>query len=460
MKIKRVLIGLEIHVELKTKSKMFCGCSAESFGKEPNTQTCPTCLGLPGALPVPNKRAIEMAVLIGKALNCKTTLKSQFDRKNYFYPDLPKGYQISQHEYNLPFSTGGWVETKLKDRTKRIGIKRAHLEEDTGKSIHTEVQGEKVTLLDFNKSGIPLVEIVSEPDIESSEEAVFYCVKIRKIIKYLDFSDCDMEKGQMRFEPTINLLIDDGVKAFYTPLVEIKNINSFRFLRKALDYEIDRQFRQFSKDRAVKTSGNKTTRGYDQERMVTFEQRHKEEAEEYRYFPEPDIPPFEWSEDQLAVFSTQLSKVELPNIVEKRFKEKYGLTDEQTEILTEDKRLVRYFEETAKKLQNQKTKQQSLIKLLANFIVNKRVDLTKISPEKLAKMIIDETEKKALPPEKVIKIVQQVVEENRKAVEDYRRGRQGVIEFLLGQVMRQTKGTADPSQARKIIIMIVENLKK
>lgn len=453
MKIKKILIGLEIHVELKTKSGMFCGCATDSFGKEPNTQTCPTCLGLPGALPVPNRRAIEMVILIGKALNCQTSPKSQFDRKNYFYPDLPKGYQISQHEFNLPFSTKGGLEIKTKNGPKRVSIRRVHLEEDTGKSIHTEVDGERVTLLDFNKSGVPLVEIVSDPDINSPEEAVIYSESVRKIIRYLDFSDCDLEKGQMRFEPTINLELEENGQTFFTPLVEIKNINSFRFLRKALEYEIDRQIRQIEKDRITKTSGNKMTRGYDQERMITFEQRHKEESEEYRYFPEPDIPPFEWKDDEISNFKLQVSKIELPDAKEKRFIKQYGLSEAVVMILTAEKSLADFYEEVVGIGEKENISPSEI----ANAIVNKRIDFQDLSPIELIKKIGECKTKFVLGEEEISSLAQEVVKENPKVIEEYKKGKVQVVGFLISLVQKKARGKADPRIVQNILLEKLKN---
>ncbi|TSC54337.1 MAG: aspartyl-tRNA(Asn)/glutamyl-tRNA (Gln) amidotransferase subunit B, partial [Microgenomates group bacterium LiPW_31] len=316
------IIGLEVHIELETESKMFCSCSASHFGKKPNTQTCPICLGLPGALPVPNKKAIEWTVLVGLALNCQIPIFSKFDRKNYFYPDLPKGYQISQ--YDLPLCQNG--------RLDGVKIRRVHLEEDTAKLIHTIVKSKKCTLIDFNRSGVPLMEIVSEPDITSALQAKTFLQKLQQIVRYLGVSEADMEKGQMRCEPTVNLKIVKNGKTQFTPLVEIKNINSFRFVQKAIEFEINRQLKEFQKTRTEKGLGNKTTRGWDEVKQKTVLQREKEEAADYRYFPEPDIPPMRW--DKFTINNLQLTVPELPGQKVARFIKQYGLSKYDAVILT------------------------------------------------------------------------------------------------------------------------------
>ena len=286
MKNTTPIIGIEVHVELTTNSKMFCGCPADHFGKSPNTQTCPVCLGLPGALPVPNQKAIEDTIKIGLALNCEINEETHFDRKQYFYPDLAKGYQISQ--YDQPLSHDGFLTL---DSGKKIRIERVHLEEDTGKLQHTILNGERVSLIDFNRCGVPLVEIVSMPDISSTEEAKEYLKKIHQIVREIKVTTADLEKGQMRLEPTVNVKITDASGEHLTPLVELKNINSFNFATLAIDYEVKRLVAEFEKTGFTKKGGNKSTRGYDSVKKVTFPQRQKEEANDYRYFPEPDIPP-------------------------------------------------------------------------------------------------------------------------------------------------------------------------
>jgi aspartyl-tRNA(Asn)/glutamyl-tRNA(Gln) amidotransferase subunit B len=275
-----LLIGAEVHVELTTKSKMFCDCPADHFGKDPNTQTCPVCLGLPGALPVPNQQAIEDTLKIGLALHCEINKHSHFDRKQYFYPDLAKGYQISQ--YDQPFCHDGFV---VLDSGKEIRIERVHLEEDTGKLQHATIDGEKVSLIDFNRGGVPLVEIVSYPDLSSSDEAKEYLKKIHNIVRELGVSNADMEKGQMRLEPTVNLKITDDKGDHFTPLVELKNINSFSFASAAINYESKRQYEEWQKTGTEKLKSNKSTRGYDSQKKVTFPQRQKRRSQRLSLLP-------------------------------------------------------------------------------------------------------------------------------------------------------------------------------
>ncbi len=382
------IIGLEVHVELATKSKMFCGCPADHFGVEPNTHTCPVCLGLPGALPVPNKKAIEWTIKLAMALECKINLESHFDRKNYFYPDLPKGYQITQYE--MPFGEWG--------KLGNIRIRRVHLEEDTGKLQHT--QG--VTLVDFNRSGVPLVEIVTEPDFRSLEEVDIYLKKLQRIIRYLEISNADMEKGSMRLEPSISLTTDGSIPNYR---VELKNINSFRFVKKALEYEIERQ----------KTEPHvMQTRGWSEEKNATVPQREKEEAHDYRYFPEPDIPPIRVTSDQLLVIRKEIP--ELPDAKSDRFEKKYELTFYQANILTEDMKAADAFEDKVKK-----TKDFTPLEI-ANSIINKRPLVAKSSVK------VDEKE--------LEKIIQKVLSENQKAVLDYKNGKTQILGFLLGQIFK------------------------
>ncbi len=352
------IIGLEVHVELTTKSKMFCGCPADHFGKDPNTQTCPVCLGLPGALPVPNQKAIEDTIKIGLALNCEINEVSHFDRKNYFYPDLAKGYQISQ--YDQPIAHDGYLTL---DSGKKIRIERVHLEEDTGKLQHTELDGEKVSLIDFNRSGVPLVEIVSQPDLASSEEAKEYLKKIHAIVRELGVTSADMEKGQMRLEPTVNVKINDDLGDHFTPLVELKNINSFNFATLAIDYEIKRQRELFEKTGQEKEGSNKSTRGYDSVKKITFPQRQKEEAKDYRYFPEADIPPLRFSPSLVEKIRKELPQ--LPDAIVAELVS-LGVKPADAKILSIDKTALTV-------LKNNPDVQPGR---LASLIVNKKIDVS------------------------------------------------------------------------------------
>ncbi len=450
------IIGLEVHIELNTKSKVFCGCSAEYFGHDPNTHVCPVCLGLPGALPVPNKEAIERCLMLGMALNCQTPKFSKFDRKNYFYPDLPKGYQISQ--YDLPLCINGWVEIG----EKKIKIRRVHQEEDTGKLIHAEVGGGRVTLIDFNRSGVPLVEIVTEPVIHSAGEAKTFLQKLQQLVRYLDISDCDMEKGSMRLEPNISLRKchserseepqgersrdssptaqnDNTLLPNYK--VEVKNINSFKFLERAIEYEIKRQEELLENGETPKQE----TRGFDERKMKTLPQRGKEEAHDYRYFPEPDIPPMRWDDGDLEKIKAKIP--ELPDAKLTRFIKDFQLSEYDANILTTTLPLANYFEEAVRVGQGHNLSP----KQLANVIINKKIETEKILPAELIEMLLKKAQVPKMGEEELIKIIQRVLDENQKAVEDYKKGKEASLMFLVGQVMRLAKGAADAETVKNIL---------
>jgi aspartyl-tRNA(Asn)/glutamyl-tRNA(Gln) amidotransferase subunit B len=431
------IIGLEIHIELKTRSKMFCNCLANHFGKKPNTQICPVCLGLPGALPVANQKAIEWTVLVGLALNCQIPVFSKFDRKNYFYPDLPKGYQISQ--YDLPLCKDG--------RLDGVKIRRVHLEEDTAKLTHTTVGGKKYTLIDFNRSGVPLMEIVTDPDITSALQAKTFLKKLQQIVRYLRVSEANMEKGQMRCEPTVNLKIIKDGEVHFTPLVEIKNINSFKFVQKAIEFEINRQSKEFRKTGIEKSPGNKSTRGWDEVKQETVLQREKEEAADYRYFPEPDLPPIRWRKSDISNWKLVISNLELPEKKIERFMKDYRLSEYNATILAETREKAEYFEKAFRQAQG---KLESTT--IANWIINKRIDIKRILPEKLVEMMIKKKVKPSISEEQLRKVVRQVLETEVRAVEDYRKGKTNAIEFLIGQVIALTKGKANPNQTRKLLL--------
>ena len=445
---------------------MFCGCSAKHFLVKPNTHTCPVCLGLPGALPVPNKKAIDWCMMIGLALDCTIADESKFDRKNYFYPDLPKGYQISQ--YDQPFALNGELKIKnQKLKIKNIRINRVHMEEDTAKLIH-KFGDQKSTLIDFNRSGVPLVEIVTEPDFNSAKEAISYLKKIQQIVRYLGVSDCDMEKGSMRCEANVSLFSchperseGSSAKARKKRIggmqndiqlpnykVEIKNINSFRFVGKAIDYEIKRQKELLEKGETPKQE----TRGFDIKSDRTYIQRVKEEAHDYRYFPEPDIPPFTNLKAKSRVLKANLP--ELPDEKIARFIKQYKVSQYNAEILCNNLKTADYFEETLKiikQLNNKALEPQQI----ANIIVNKKVDIDNYLPAKLIKMLINKTSAQTIDEKELTKIVKEVLSRNSKAVSDYKKGKQTAITFLIGQVMKETKGKAKPDLAEKIIMSLL-----
>lgn len=430
------VIGLEVHVELKTKSKMFCSCSADYFGQKPNTHTCPVCLGLPGALPVPNRQAIKWCIQIGISLTSIIPLFSKFDRKNYFYPDLSKGYQISQ--YDRPFAEKGWIELS---NGKKIGITRVHMEEDTGKLAHETIDGEKVSLIDFNRSGVPLVEIVTEPDFDNAEDVKEYLQRLQQIVRYLGVSDADMEKGNMRLEPNISLRLE-GETELPKYKVEVKNINSFNFVGRAIEYEIKRQSEILDKGEIPLQE----TRGFVESSSSTVSQRSKEDAQDYRYFPEPDIPPFVWNEE--FILSLAKSIPELPAMKQKRFKEEYSLSPYDAEILTRDIETAEYFENAVKggKSENINPKQ------IANYIINKKPNITEILPEDLVKTIAQSSQIASVDEGKLNEIIDKVLEENPKAVEDFKSGKETVIMFLVGQVMRQFPEKIDSGKVKESLL--------
>ncbi len=449
------VIGLEVHVELKTKSKMFCGCSADYFGQKPNTHTCPVCLGLPGALPVPNKKAIEWCIMIGLALNCEIPLFSKFDRKNYFYPDLAKGYQISQ--YDQPFAINGFIELS---NGKKIGITRVHMEEDTGKLIHETVDGEKVSLIDFNRSGVPLVEIVTEPDFDNAGDVKEYLQKLQQIVRYLEVSNADMERGDMRLEPNISLRKThpspssspsgrgQGEGNWELPKykVEVKNINSFNFVSKAIEFEIKRQAEILDKGETP----TQETRGFVESSSSTVSQRSKEDAQDYRYFPEPDIPPFRWMESQISNIKSQIP--ELPDAKVKRFETEYSLSSYDSEILTREKILADYFENAVRD-----GKEFAIsAKQTANYIINKKPDIEEILPAQLVQNILKSSKASDVDENKLNEVIEKVLKENPKAVEDYKKGKETVIMFLVGKVMREFKERID---ADKIKVVLTAKLK-
>ncbi len=430
------VIGLEVHVELKTNSKMFCSCSADYFGQKPNTHTCPVCLGLPGALPFPNKKAIEWCIMIGMSLNCEIPLFSKFDRKNYFYPDLSKGYQISQ--YDKPFCINGHITLSS---GKKIGVTRVHMEEDTGKLIHENINGKGVSLIDFNRSGVPLVEIVTEPDFETAEDVKEYLQKLQQIVRYLQVSNADMEKGNMRLEPNISLK-KPGEKGLPKYKVEVKNINSFSFVGKAIEFELKRQAEILDKGKLPVQE----TRGFVEKSSSTVSQRVKEEASDYRYFPEPDIPPIRWTKEKINELKKQIP--ELPNEKAKRLSEEFKIRLTDAIIATDDISLANSFEETLKLGQKHNLDSQKL----ANFIINRKINLLEELPAKIVENFIKANVNTDLSDNELNKIIEQVIKDNTKAVEDYKKGKETVIMFLVGQVMRQFKQKIDANKVKASLL--------
>ncbi len=436
-KTYRPVIGVEVHVELATKSKMFCGCPADHFGVTPNTHTCPVCLGLPGALPVPNKKAIEWTILFGLAIGCKINEISKFDRKNYFYPDLPKGYQISQ--YDEPLAVNGELKIITKDgKEKTIRIRRVHIEEDTGKLQHAEINGQKVTLADFNRSGVPLMEIVTEPDFESIEEVDLYLKKLQKIIRYLGISGADMEKGSMRLEPSISLRVGD-LKNLPAYRVELKNINSFRFARKGLEFEINRQTEILEKGETP----TQQTRGWSETKNATVPQREKEGESDYRYFPEPDIPPLRISKNWISDLGKQIP--ELSEAKSTRFQKEMGLSPYASKLITDNLDVANFFETAVTDLKKVgKTTATSAD--LANAIINKKIDLEKATPAELVtKVLASQKSVVLVSTEEIDQAITEILAKYPEEVRQYRAGKSGLIGYFMGLCIKILPGVDKPT---------------
>jgi aspartyl-tRNA(Asn)/glutamyl-tRNA(Gln) amidotransferase subunit B len=437
------IIGVEVHVELGTNSKMFCGCPADHFGVTPNTHTCPVCLGLPGALPVPNKKAIDWTILFGLAVGCKINEVSKFDRKNYFYPDLPKGYQISQ--YDEPLCVNGELKITTKDGVeKTIRIRRVHLEEDTGKLQHAEVDGQKVSLADFNRSGVPLMEIVTEPDFESIEEVDLYLKKLQKIIRYLGISGADMEKGSMRLEPSISVRVGDS-KELPAYRVELKNINSFRFARKGLEYEIKRQTEILEKGETP----SQQTRGWSEEKGATVPQREKEGESDYRYFPEPDIPPLRITKDWIHEISQQM--VELPDAKSARFQKEFKLSPYASDLIVEDMAVAAFFETAVSDLGKETSETTASPADLANAIINKKIDLASATPAELVAQVIASRKSVVLVSnEEIDKAIEEILSKSADEVNQYKAGKVGLIGYFMGLCIKILPGVDKPTLMERL----------
>ncbi len=462
-----MVIGLEVHVELKTETKIFCSCPT-TFGAAPNTQTCPVCLGLPGTLPVLNGKVVDYAVKAGLATNCTIARYSKQDRKNYFYPDLPKAYQISQ--YDLPLCEYGWLDIETAEGAKRIGITRIHIEEDAGKLVHDD---EKGTMIDCNRCGVPLIEIVSEPDIRSAEEAKAYLQKLRAIILYTGVSDCKMNEGSLRCD--VNLSVrKKGTEAFGTR-TEMKNLNSFQFIVKAIEYEYKRQVEAIEAGEKI----IQETRRFDANSGKTYSMRTKENANDYRYFPDPDLPPIKLTDEKIAALQAQIPR--LPDARKKEYMEKYGLSAYDGEVLTTDMALADYFEQAAA--------ETKYPKLVANMLLSEVMRLAdgedsicKILPNRMAALaslsgdgvINSATVKKLIKElweadfdveEKVVheglaqvsdeavilKWVQEAIQQNPKSVADYKKGKKAAAKAIVGKVMAVSGGKANPTVVDRLV---------
>ncbi|MEC0370823.1 Asp-tRNA(Asn)/Glu-tRNA(Gln) amidotransferase subunit GatB [Paenibacillus chibensis] len=465
------VIGLEVHVELRTHSKIFCGCSTE-FGAPPNTHTCPICLGHPGVLPVLNKQAVEYAIKAAMAINCEIADVSKFDRKNYFYPDSPKAYQISQ--YDQPIGQNGWIDIEVDGKTKRIGITRLHLEEDAGKLTH--IDGGYASLVDFNRVGTPLVEIVSEPEISSPEEARAYLEKLRAIMQYCEVSDVKMEEGSMRCDANISIR-PFGQKEFGTR-AELKNMNSFRGVLKGLEYEEYRQAEILDDGGVVVQE----TRRWDEAQGKTLSMRGKEEAHDYRYFPDPDLVKVyidqEWKD------RIQATIPELPDARKERYTTEYGLPSYDAEVITSSKPIADLFEDSLKYTKDAKSVSNWIMGELLGYLNSSNLEFSEVKltghglgemigliekgtiSTKIAKTVFKEMLESGKLPQQIVEekglvqisdegaiksIVEQVVAANPQSVEDYRAGKQKAIGFLVGQVMKESRGKANPAIVNKLL---------
>ncbi len=472
-----ITIGLEIHVQLKTASKMFCACATD-FGAPPNTQVCPVCLGLPGTLPVINRTAFALAVRTALALRCEISPLTRFDRKSYYYPDLPKNYQISQ--YDLPFSHDGVLDIPTPDgQTKPIGIIRVHLEEDAGKLIHSP-GGD--SLVDLNRTGVPLMEIVTQPDIHNLDDLHEFLLAIRLLLTYLDVSNCNMEEGNIRCDANISVQLTRGGQTLSTPISEIKNMNSFSACERAMAYEAERLYHWHLDTGLTIDTAPKQTRGWDDVRSVTVEQRQKEEASDYRYFPDPDLVPVTVDPDWLDRLRTEIP--ELPLARRKRFISDFGLSEYDASVLTADKDLADWFERLNTLTGDPKTSANWITQTLLKELNARKLAIRDfpLAPEKLAELIrlvADATVSITAARDAFTKLVDfpgsarelveslgllqvsdasqlekwidQVMAENTKAVADYRAGKEATFKFLVGQVMRAARGKANPQTVNELL---------
>ncbi len=469
----RPVIGLEIHVQLSTRTKLFCSCSADVFESEPNTHICPVCTGQPGALPVTNEEAVEYAVKAAYALNFEVHEYSRFDRKNYFYPDLPKGYQITQ--YFHPIATKGYLEIDVDGKKKKIRLRRLHIEEDAGKMIHEGDSMNAKSFVDFNRAGVPLVEIVTEPDIESPKEARLFLEKLRSIVRYIGVSSGDMEKGALRCDANISVIDEKTGRS--SNRVEVKNMNSFKFVERALEYEFERISKAMESGEEVPQE----TRGWVTRDKKTISMRSKEEESDYRYFPEPDIPPVILSKEKLEEIRKSLP--ELPDEKKERFMKDYNLPEYDASVLTADRDLADLYEMTVKLTGRPKETSNWFMTELLRMMNEEGMEVgdLRVKPEhfkelfelidsgritkNMAKEVFREVFRTGKNPSDVVKekglevvtdeseierILKEAMEKNPKAVEQYKNGKKGIMGFFIGQVMRATSGKADPKIVQRI----------
>ena len=475
MKDYEVIIGLEVHAELKTNTKMYCNCSTE-FGADPNTHCCPICTGMPGVLPVLNKRVVEFATKAGLATNCEISRFSKQDRKNYFYPDLPKAFQTSQ--YDLPLCIGGHLDINVNGEQKRIGITRIHIEEDAGKLIHDAYTGD--TLVDMNRCAVPLIEIVSEPDIRSADEAVAYMQTLKSILEYLDVCDCKMQEGSLRCD--VNLSVRPrGQKEFGTR-TETKNLNSFKAIHNSIEFEIKRQIEEV--ENGVKIY--QETRRWDDAKGIGYAMRTKEDAHDYRYFPEPDLAPIILSDEYIQNLKDNLP--EMPHIKKERYMKDFDLPEYDADILTSSIKTAKFFEEANDICNNPKAVSNWIMGDFTRMLNEKEIEIdeSKVTSQNLAELITlidkgtisskiakqvfedmfetgenakDIVEKKGLvqmSDEGAIKeIVQKVVDANPQSIADYKAGKDRAIGFLVGQIMKETNGKANPQIVNKLLLEII-----
>jgi aspartyl-tRNA(Asn)/glutamyl-tRNA(Gln) amidotransferase subunit B len=475
----KIVIGLEVHVQLLTESKLFCGCSTK-FGAPPNSQTCPVCIGMPGVLPVMNRRAFELAIKAALALGADIASFTKWDRKNYYYPDLPKAYQISQ--YDLPFSTGGGVEIETEHGKKTVRLIRVHLEEDAGKNTHSETGGD--SLVDLNRTGVPLLEIVSEPDMTHPAEAKAYLETLRTLLRDLDVSDCEMQEGSLRCDANVNIHITKDGKVYKTPVVEIKNMNSISAVERAIKYEAERQYEVWQKDGKVMGSSPKQTRGWDDPRGITKAQREKEEASDYRYFPEPDLVPVVPSQEWIEEIKQSIGENSQQR--KERYQKDYGLSEYSANVLVDKGRAVAdYFDELVRLKIEPKSAANwiindvlahttgrikvisdlcidpvslsGLIQMVAANKLNLNDAREKVLPEMLKTGKSAETIAQEMGLEVVLDmsaieaLADEVIRDMAKAADDVRNGNMKAIGALVGQVMKRGKGKYPPALVNQVL---------